>query len=113
MQIADYEEGQLKDLLTRRAAETPGCHAMGAIDHMIPIRYTVDVGKESHLIEACIFITECDNCGACPEDEQSVLHGCVTCGERDALDDLSHGTDGLDMLKGHLQIEDRPEPSWE
>ena len=57
---------------------------------------------DHELVEAHVIVGECDTCGACPVDEQSVLHSCLTCSNED-LEDFSHDTDGLHILKRHLQ----------
>ena len=101
MQIVEYEEAEVRDLLFRPATEPPWCAAMGGIEHMIPIRYPVEIDGETHLIEAHVFVEECDTCGACPIDEQSVLHSCITCSTVDQ-EDFSHDTNGLELLKRHL-----------
>ena len=103
MQILEYEEHDVRELLSRPTTEPPWCEAIGAIEHMIPIRYSIAVANETHLVEAHVFLGECDTCGACPVDEQSVLHSCLTCSNED-LEDFSHDTDGLHILKRHLQI---------
>ena len=102
MQILEYEEHDVRELLSRPTTEPPWCEAIGAIEHMIPIRYSVAVGDEPHLVEAHVFVSECNECGACPDDEQLVLHSCLTCSNDD--EDFSHNTDGLNILKRHLQM---------
>ena len=101
MQVMEYVEAEVRDLLLRPATESPWCTAMGGVEHTIPIRFHVEVNGGTHLIEAHVFVEECGACGACPVDEQSVLHTCLTY-YTDNGEDFSHDTNGLEILRRHL-----------
>ena len=97
----DYSELEVLDLLSRPNEEAPNCVGLGGIDHMINIHYPVVVDGKTHQVRAHVFITECDECGACPTEEQHALHSCLTCCPDS--DEFGHETDGLVILKEYCE----------